>query len=531
MYLNDPNRGRTRREVLKTSLAGGAALTLPGWLAACGGGDGASPSPTAAAQDKPTPGGTLKLAVSGGGNNESLDPARINTPPDQARALNVYDRLTRTTPKLTIENVLAESVEGNADATVWQVKLKSGVTFQDGKPLTADDVLHTLKRIGLDKEQPYVGSLDMFDFKKIRKVDDLTLELPLTRPYGDMPRLLSSRFLGIVQDGTDKIERVEQVIGTGPFKLDSFTPGERTVLVKNAEYHIDGQPYVDSVELISIDKDGQMNALLGGQVHATDIVDTAVARQHENSNAVRLITLPLADIPNMTMRLDAKPFDDPRVREAFKLALDRQKLVDTIFLGQGKVGNDLHGPGYPSYNSELPQREYDPERAKSLLREAGHGDGLTVELVTALFVPAATAYVESAKAAGIDIRLKRVAEDDIYNTDLYYLKAPFSETSWGADSFEFIAPQGLLSNAPYNETAWKRPAFDEKLKTAIGTVDEEARNAMYFELQEELWNEGGYLIWGFGDALYGAANDVGGLISRPGFVYNDYTFRELWLRS
>jgi peptide/nickel transport system substrate-binding protein len=204
-------------------------------------------------------------------------------------------------------------------------------------------------------------------------------------------------------------------------------------------------------------------------------------------------------------------------------------MVDTIYLGHGVPGNDLHGLAYPSYNKDLPQRPYDPEKAKSLLAAAGHGDGLTVELITGLFVPDATAFAEQAKASGIDIKLKRVTNDEVYNTDLYYLKAPFGETSWGADSFEFIAPQGMFANAPYNETAWKRPDWDARFKTAAGTLDEAARNAIYYELQAELYNEGGYIVYSYGDTFYGAANNVQGLISRPGFQYGEFHFELLWL--
>jgi peptide/nickel transport system substrate-binding protein len=527
-YLIDLTRGRTRREIVQASLASGAVLALPGFLVACSDDDDSADSNTAKTSGTPKAGGTLTLAISGGGQTETLDPALITNPPDQARALNVYDRLCLTTKDLQVENMLAESVDGNSDATVWQVKVKDGVTFHDGKPLTADDVIHTLQRIGLDKEQPFFGSLDMFDLERAKKVDNLTAEFPLTRPYGDMPRLLASRFLGIVPAGTKKLASPESLNGTGPYKVETFAPGERTVLTKYDGYWQDGQPYLDQVVLISIDPESQVNALLGGQVDGTETFGAAVARQHESNDAIKLITMPGAELPQMTMRLDTKPFDDPRVREAFKLALDREKLVDTIYLGEGKPGNDLHGPAYPSYNSDLPQREYDPERAKALLKEAGH-DGLTVELITALYVPAATAYAESAKAAGINIKLKKVSTDDIYNTDLYYLKAPFTETSWGADSFEFIAPQGLFVDAPFNETAWKRPDWDKRFKEATGLIDEQARNAIYKELQAELYNEGGDLIWGFGDVFYGVSSRVEGLVSRPGFTYNDYTFRELWL--
>ena len=566
----------SRRRLLERSLVAGAALSLPAIAAACGDSDddgsssaastppasSAAPETTAAAESSEAPatsaagstsvsepaptestaaaettaageapktGGTLRLAVSGGGVTESLDPHAIVNAPDQARALNIFDRLSQTTADLQIENTLAESIEGNADATVWQVKLKDGITFSDGKPLTADDVLWSYKRIGLDEKQPYYSNLDMFDLKAAKKVDDLTIEFPLVRPYGDMPRLMASRYLSIVQDGTADFEDPAKVIGTGPFTVAEFTPAERTTLARNDSYWRDGMPYVDEVDLISIDPEAQLNALLSGQVDAIERLDAAQRRQQESQGKIQVVVIPGASVPNFTMRLDTKPFDDPKVREAFRLSIDRQKMVDTIFLGDGVVGNDLHGLAYPSYNKDLPQRAYDPERAKSLLAEAGHADGLEVELITGLFVPDATAFAEQAKESGINIKLKRVTPDEVYNTDLYYLKAPFGETSWGADSFEFIAPQGLFANAPYNETAWKRPDWDQRFKDAAGTLDEAARNEIYYALQEELWNEGGYIIYGYGDTPYGAANNLMGLIPRPGFQYGEYHFELLWL--
>ena len=571
-----PRGPLSRRRLLERSLVAGAALSLPAIAAACGDSDdsgsssaastppasSAAPETTAAAASSEAPatsaagstsvsepaptestaaaettaaaadvktGGNLRLAVSGGGVTESMDPHAIVNAPDQARALNIFDRLSQTTADLQIENTLAESIEGNADATVWQVKLQDGITFSDGKPLTADDVLWSFKRIGLDEKQPYYSNLDMFDLKAAKKVDDLTIEFPLVRPYGDMPRLMASRYLSIVQDGANDFKDPAKVIGTGPFKVSAFTPAERTTLARNENYWRDGQPYVDQVDLISIDPEAQHNALLSGQVDAIERLDAAQVKPQQDSGKVQVIVVPGANVPNFTMRLDTPPFDDPKVREAFRLSIDRQKELDTIFLGNGVIGNDLHGIAYPSYNKDLPQRQYDPEKAKSLLAEAGHGDGLDVELITGLFVPDATIFAEQAKASGINIKLKRVTPDEVYNTDLYYLKAPFGETSWGADSFEFIAPQGLFSNAPYNETAWKRPDWDKRFKDAAGTLDEAGRNEIYWALQEELYNEGGYIIYNFGDTPYAAQTNVMGLIPRPGFVYGEYHFELLWL--
>jgi peptide/nickel transport system substrate-binding protein len=217
----EERRSLTRKDMLLGSLAAGAALALP-----------VSPAEAATAGRSlftelaagPKKGGRLRLAVSGGGVSESLDPHAINTPPDQARALNIYDRLAQTNRDLTVSNMLAQSIEPNKASTVWQVRIGKGIHFQNGRPLTADDLLFTLRRIGLDSKQPYHGALDMFDLKAARRVNATTVVFPLRRPYGDMPRLLASRFLGIVPSGQRKFSDPKSIIGTGPFKLGAFTP-------------------------------------------------------------------------------------------------------------------------------------------------------------------------------------------------------------------------------------------------------------------------------------------------------------------
>jgi peptide/nickel transport system substrate-binding protein len=547
----------TRRDFLQRGATVGAALSVPGILAACGGGGGGAapaPAPPAessppadtgtpppatteapAASGEPTPGGTLRLALSDGGASEVLDPQGFVSATDQYRTLNVWDRLAEPQADNTIGLMLAESIEpaSEGDATVWVVRLKSGVTFHDGKDLTADDVIWTFQRL-LRKDAPYFSAVDPFiDGKRLEKVDDLTVKFGLKQPYGDFPRFLSNRYTVILADGTDTFTKPEECIGTGPFMLKEWSAGERALLAKNPSWWQSGQPYVDAVELLQIAQESQLNALLSGQVDGTEVFNSlSQALQLESNSAVKLFRLPGANVPNLTMRLDSKPFDDADVRLAFKLAYDRQKLLDTLYLGQGSLGNDLHGKAFPSYNKDLPQREYDPEKAKSLLAKAGYPDGIEVELVTGLYPEQAQVYAQQAKAAGITVKLKKVPGEDIYNTDLYYLKAPFSETSWGADSFEFIAPQGYVVNAPYNETAWKRPDWDKRFFEAVGIVDEAKRYEIFYALQEELWNEGGYLIGAYGDTIYAGSSAVNGVIDQvPGFLWNDSRFEMLWLQS
>jgi peptide/nickel transport system substrate-binding protein len=528
----------------------GAALSVPGILAACGGGGGGGGestatgapadtggAPTVATSTNPPAGeakagGTFRMALSDGGTSETLDPQAFVSQTDQFRTLNIWDRLAEVQEDNSVKLWLAESIEPatEGDATVWVVRLKPDITFHNGKDLTADDVIWTFQRL-LRKDAPYYSAVSPFvDGGQLKKLDDLTVQIGLKQPYGDFQRYLANRFLHILPDGADTFTKPADCVGTGPFSLTEWAAGERAVLAKNPNWWNTGMPYLDGVEMLQVDPGSQLNGLLSGQLDGTESFGSlAQAAQLEGNASVQLFSLPGANVPNLTMRLDAKPFDDPNVRLAFKYAYDRQKLLDTLYLGRGSLGNDLHGKPFPSYNSELPQREYDPERAKSLLKQAGY-DTLEVELVTGLYPDQAQVYAEQAKAAGINVKLKRVPSEDIYNTDLYYLKAPFSETSWGAESFESIAPQGYVSDSPYNETAWKRPDWDKRFYEATGIVDEAERNAVYWELQQELYDEGGYLIGAYGDSLFAGAPTVKGVVEQvPGFLWNDARLELIWL--
>ena len=299
-------------------------------------------------------------------------------------------------------------------------------------------------------------------------------------------------------------------------------------MAKNPNYWETGKPYLDEVEIINLTRDDdQPGAILSGQVDGTSGLLEEQIQQLEGNEDVSLITTPSIYNPTWYMRLDSDAFKDVKVRQAFKLAVDRQQCVEIQFGGRGRPGNDFWGALFPSYNDQLPQREYDPEQARSLLQEAGQ-EGIEVELVCSNYVEGATAYAEQAKAAGINITINAVPPEDIYNTDLYYLKVPFGETLW-TGSFEETAPQALLKEAFYNETAFLRPAWDEKFLEGFGTIDETARLTIYHELQEELWNDGGYIVWGLADLVFAAAPYVNGVVPW-GTVswWNGLRFEDIW---
>jgi peptide/nickel transport system substrate-binding protein len=261
-------------------------------------------------------------------------------------------------------------------------------------------------------------------------------------------------------------------------------------------------------------------------------IDFAQARAQKNNEAIKLLIAKAPQTVPITMRMDLDPFKDVRTRTAFKLAADRPKLVSAVFGEFGQIMNDLFGKGYPSYNSALAQRQYDPEKAKSLLKAAGQ-EGVTATLYTSSTVPgmleSATAYKEQAKKAGINVNLVRVPADSYFSNDKY-LKVPMYQSSWGA-AFESVAQDGFFRNSPYNETHWNDPAWEKAFRKAQGIADDDTRNAAYKALQVPLYKEDGYLIWGAASIVDAVSAKVNGLRPNPAFPLGMFQFKDAWLSS
>lgn len=548
MDANDEKRSPrlSRRQLLENSLVIGAVAALPAVVAACGGSgssDGGgttveSPPASSAAETGATAdtGAVAGQPVSGGRlrvgmpipSTDNLDPQNFVESGDKLRAFNVTERLAMINPDGSAKLHLAESVEPlSEDAMSWRVTLRPDITYTNGKDLTAGDVLYSWQRL-IDQEIFASALAPFVDLKNSKAVDDLTLEFSLLRPLGDFQTFIAGEVFGIFPEGSNTFEKPEDLVGTGPFTLAEWTPGERYLMVKNPNYWEDGKPYLDEVEVLNLtQEDDQAGALLSGQIDGTSGLPEEQIRQLDGNPDAKFVMSPGFYSPTWYMRLDSKAFEDVRVRQAFKLAIDREQCVQVQFGGRGQPGNDIWGELFPSFNEELPQREYDPEQARSLLKQAGQ-DGIEVELVCANYVDSATAFAQQAKQAGINISINPVPFTDIYNTDLYYLKVPFGETLW-TGSFEATVPAAYLSDAFYNETAWINPEFDARFLEAYGMIDEATRLAIYAELQEQLWNEGGYIVWGFADLVTAVAPDVNGVVPW-GTVqwWNGLRFEDIW---
>jgi peptide/nickel transport system substrate-binding protein len=510
----------TRRSLLKVAAGAGiAAGALPGLLDAH--------SVLAAAT--PRRGGTIVSGHVGSGVAEVLDPAKQLSPIDSARGLNLFEGLTWPNPDGTIQYRLAESMTPNKHATRWQIKLRRGVTFHNGKPLTADDVLYTFRR-NIKKNLVGGAILNQVDLPACRKVNPHELEVALVRGIAEFPRYVSTHLLMITQAGEEKFM---PPIGTGPFMFVSWTVGQRSLFKRNPNYWQSGRPYVDSLEMLSIpDNTARQNALLSGQINCMEFLDYSQAKALAHNPALQLVLAKYGTYIPIYMRVDSPPFSDNRVRTALKLAIKRHQEVNVAALGYSVVSNDLFGQGTPSYDTALPQRSYDPEKAKSLLKQAGH-QGLAVSLIASTEAPgmieSATAYAQQAKAAGITINLHQVPASDLFNTSLYYLKVPFSQTQWTHMTWEENVLQSLLSDAPYNETHWKNPQFDKLFYQAQATLNAHLRNEMFHSLQKMIWSDGGYIIWGNPTTIDAASPKLKGIVPSPYYNLGRYNFKDYWI--
>jgi peptide/nickel transport system substrate-binding protein len=482
----------TRRQVLKGAAVLGGVAALGPIASACGGEES---SEGENGEGTPNQGGDLMVGIVGGSAKDTADPHIGSFEPDIAIQYIMYEGLTMWDFDMNIQNLLAESIEPNDDGSVWQVKLRDGVLWHDGSPVTADDVVYSMERI-VDPKDPKVAvaALTGVGPGVTRKVDDLTVEFRLTTPNVLLHENLAERSAKIVPVGFDPMNP----IGSGPFKMVDMKPGEQFKWEAFTD-HWDGRPYVDTLTMIEFaDDTARINALQGGQIHALSQLPKSQANVIESTEGLALLNAETGAWRPFTMRIDVKPFDDVRVRQAFRLIVDRQQMIDQAYSGLGAVGNDMYAR-YDAGTPDLPQREQDIEQAKSLLKQAGYDGDLAVELVTSEGalggdeVAAAQVFAEQAKAAGVSVKLRKVDAGVFYGDD--YLSWPFAQDFWATRSFLAQASQGTMPDAPYNETHWENAEWLALVQQAFQTVDDGERNALIAQAQEIEYNEGGYIVW------------------------------------
>lgn len=513
----DAKAAPSRRTVLMAGAAGAVAVPA---LSACGSGGGSGAG-----------GGRLRVGVAGGSSNDTVDAHNPTDNPDIARVYNLYAGLCRFAADFSIEMALAESLEPNDDADVWTATLKEGLTFHDGSPVNADALIFTLKRI-TDPDKPGTSAQQLSTLKRdeLKKVDDLTVEIPFEEGYVSFKELCAEYAMGLVPEGYDP----EEPVGAGPFAFSEFTKGERSLFTAFDDFW-DGRPKVDEVEIINFaDESARVNALVSGQVDAIAQVPHSQIEVIESNESLQIMESESGMWLPFTMRVDKEPFDDEKVRQAFRLIVDRQKMIDQALNGHGLVGNDVYGRFDPFYDEDLPQREQDIEEARKLLKEAGYEDDLEVELVTgpinAGAEAAAQVFKEQAKEAGVTVKLKRVTSEEFYGDN--YLEWTFAQDFWSARHYLSQTAQGSYPGAPFNETHWEDEEWIEIVDKARAETDDAEREKLVQQAMKIEYERGGYIVWGFPSMIDGLSKKVKGFEpSVVGHPLGGYNFHSVTVEA
>ncbi|WP_434739389.1 ABC transporter substrate-binding protein [Micromonospora sp. SH-82] len=485
-----------RRSLLRGGAWAAAALAAgPALLAGCGSDDTPAASTPSGA---PQRGGTLRAALVGVGAAETLSYFHGGTNLDFVRARAMHAALGNLDPTAP-EGVRYEVLDGidvSPDLRTYTLRIRPGLTFSDGSPLTARDVLYSLITPVEDPRSLAVYKTPgrNFDLAKAEVKDVRTLVLPTLAPIADGRLLLCQGNYLVLKEGS----RFEENAPTsGPFKLTTFEPGQGTALTRNDEFSLPGLdgPYLDGLELRNIpDSDARASALTNGQVDFAGDLAPVTARTLDGDDRVVVRRSESPYLSGLFFRLNMtqKPFDDPRVRTAFKLAANRQAMLDTVLHGQGLIGNDLLSPGFPGYAESIEQRAFDPDGARALLTEAGVKD-LEVTLTTGPETPGmvevATLYVENLKQIGVRATLRELPAGQLFADFPAYVKLPF------AASFSVPVPPMPLYQVSYggqNPSAlgWNRPDVDALVVKARSSADPAEANQAALAAQQAMWSDG-----------------------------------------
>ncbi|MEI7743697.1 MAG: ABC transporter substrate-binding protein [Chloroflexota bacterium] len=548
--LSDPrDRGRalisstpvTRRQMLQASVASVVAVGAGGFLAACGGstsptpaassggGGTATTAPSAAPSDAGAPkkGGTLRFGAQGGAASDSLDAHNPITNTDYARVAQLYDQLVRFGDDGVPEFVLADSIEPNADATEWTIRVKKGVVTHDGKPFGAKDVLFSFKRI-MDNKFPGAGTLLGVNIAGSKVIDDLTMTLKFDAPFSILKDALGLVYYYMVPEGYDPANP----IGTGPFKLKSFTAGVESQVVRNDSYWMPGMPYLDGIITTNVaDETAQVNGLQSGQFDCVNYLTAASIAALQGAYTVTIAET--GSWGPITMRVDTAPFDDVRVRQALRLVVDRPQMLKQVFGGNGSIGNDVFGTLDPLFTAPGPQRAQDIEQAKALLKEAGK-ENLTLELVTTPSAPGmvqvAEVFATQAKAAGITVNITNQTPTDYFAQS--YLKVAFSQDYWPYQPYLVTVSQGTLGTAPFNATHQNDPDYDAMFKKALATPDDAGREAIIAEMLKFDFEKGGNIIPYHFPVIDATVKTLNGVTaSATGQALGAFNFKAFWFSS
>lgn len=485
-----------RRALLLSMAATGAMMTAG--------------TPWAEAQT-PSRGGHVRYGIRGGSASDTLDPATTSHTFIRTMAYGAYNTLVEIDGKDEIQPELLESWDVSDGARTWIFRLREGVTFHNGKTLDADDVIASIRHhMGEDSKSGLKALLA--PITDIVRENDRTIRLELDAGNADFPVIFSDyrmRMLPQIDGALDM-----SGIGTGGYVLKEFDPGVRAGLERNPDYWRSDRAFFDSAEVISMsDPAARQNALMTGAVDIIDQVDLKTVHLLSRRDNVSVMNTAGGLHYVYAMDMSLSPFDNNDVRLALKHGIDRDALLQKVLRGYGSIGNDHPiAPTMKYHADDIEQNDYDPDKAKFHLKQAGL-DSLDIALsVSEGLYPGAvdgvTIYKENLAPIGINLEVEPEPTDGYFSN--VWMNKPFVASYWGArPTADIMFSSAYASTAKWNESRWSNERFDSLLESARIELDEARRAEMYREMQVMLRDEGGSVIPLFADNVFAASSKIG----------------------
>jgi peptide/nickel transport system substrate-binding protein len=522
------SRGLSRRHFIQGVAATGVGAGLLG-LAACGS-DDAEETVTETTEAAAVTGGTLRVA-----GGKVANPPTPFTTNDQGslQILNcVGEYLMFNNDKGELEPRIAESWESTDGGVTWTFKIRQGVTFHDGSPLTTEDVVFSIA-MHLDEENAstQAGTFGgILTPDSVSALDDSTVQVVCVAPTGALPNLLSSTTYGLimVKAGDAAGEGWQTTMNScGPWVLDAYRESDRTSFTRNDNYWDTSRtPTFDALELIQFDSaDAAVAQLLAGELDAVSVVTASTASTIDSSKA-DLVRVASASHLSIHMRNDFGPFQDKRVRKAAALTLARADYLAGVIQGEGQIGNDSIIDAYPALkDTSVAQREKDLEQAKALMEEAGV-TGFDVDLSSYsrddinLLAP----FLKSSFAEiGINVTIKQA--DSYYSPpwssqeskkveNNIWLESNFGVTDFGhRGSPDVVLNRVLKSTGDWNAAQYKSDDMDAAIAEFISATTPDTRRAAAKKIQEISLEDTPYIFLYFPSATAAVRKGLTGFYS------------------
>ncbi|MCY4150508.1 MAG: ABC transporter substrate-binding protein [Gammaproteobacteria bacterium] len=494
--------GYSRRHVLKLMAVTGVSLATAQNLLSTGG---------QAMAMTPKKGGSIRFASNLHGPDDKLFPQQFTSTIDYTRGRATYNGLCQLGEGIVPQPELATEWASNSNATEWTFQLRKGVTFHDGTPFTADDVVYTMNRHLVEDSTSTIKSV-LASIKEWKKVNSHEVKVEMNSPNSDLPILMGLFQSKIVKNGT-----TGDGIGTGPFVQESFEPGIKSVHRRNPDYWRDGAN-LDSIEITAItDPAARVNALLAGDVQIIAIVDPKSFKQVEETGGVDLLSIPAALQLGICCLKNGEPGSNDDFVKGMQYIQDRERIVKKILRGKGSVGNDhpitfAHGG---DFCEALPQREFDPDKAKFHFEKSGYSSAeLHVAPVQSGIEDMCLLAQANAAKIGFDLKVKKVPTDGYWGA--VWMSAPLNVVTWNMrpTANSQIAIQ-FAPGAEWNDTYWNNERMGELLTLSLSETDPVKREAMYCEMQELIHNGSGMVIPAFSNINDGIASNVMGIPQLP----------------